>query len=562
MLAVDGAGEVEGFEIGEREGAGDVAEEPPGRDGARIERLHVAHRGAPADDGGAEVAVAAGAFRGVAAPGVAVGGVAPAEAAAVEDERTVRDDVLPRDALGVGVFPGGHPRGGGEVVGLAGVEVPDEGVVAGFGDRDGPAAEEAAVFVEGLAPGGGGFGAGVESAGAVVPVPRGEVREDVEEDAVGREGVAQRGGVGAERGQEGRRRPAVALRHLAAVEPRLVRGAVGVEDDGVVGEAGGVGVVVDVVVVRGEEHPEALGGGGHVEEALHRATGGPDFRQAVVEAPALPPVADEHGVRDAVFGGLFKAGDRLGVSAAPLVEAHARGGLAPGGAARMAGDVAEGARRGERAARGGHERERRVMAGFDREDVRFAPADHAVGVDVDRLAERGAAVVVGAGVAGEVAEVAGGKRKRARVFEDVPEAQVGAGGGERGGAEAEAREARRAAVVADGAGHVPADAQRGAVGAERGAGADGAAVAEVDAVRDDDVSVVAQNLAARAAGVEGAGADEDVVDGAGEAREGKRARAVGEGERAVEEPRWAGHEGGGPGLAADGKGKAPALLAQ
>ena len=94
MLAVDGAGEVEGFELREREGAGDVAEEPPGRDGARVERLHVAHRGASADDGGAEVAVAAGALRGVPAAGGAIGGVAPAEAAAVEDERAVRDAVL------------------------------------------------------------------------------------------------------------------------------------------------------------------------------------------------------------------------------------------------------------------------------------------------------------------------------------------------------------------------------------------------------------------------------------------------------------------------------------
>ena len=106
--------------------------------------------------------------------------------------------------------------------------------------------------------------------GAVVSVEGRHVGEDVEEDAVRREAVLQGGGVGAERGHEGPGGPAVALRPLVRVEvePCLDRRAVFVKDGVVVGEAGGVWVVVDVVVVRDEEDAVATRGRDQVEEDL------------------------------------------------------------------------------------------------------------------------------------------------------------------------------------------------------------------------------------------------------------------------------------------------------
>ena len=56
------------------------------------------------------------------------------------------------------------------MVGLSGVKVSDEGVVAAFADGDRAVAEDAAVFVEGLTPCGAGLGAVVEVSGAVEPV--------------------------------------------------------------------------------------------------------------------------------------------------------------------------------------------------------------------------------------------------------------------------------------------------------------------------------------------------------------------------------------------------------
>ena len=124
------------------------------------------------------------------------------------------------------------------------------------------------------------------------------------------------------------------------------------------------------------------------------------------------------------------------------------------------------------------------MRGLNGEDVRFAAGHDAVWIDVHGLTERRSAGVVGAGVAREVAEVAGGEFKVARVLKNVAEAHVGARGGHRARAKAEAREARRAARGADGPRHVPANAQCRAVGEKRGARRDGAAVGERNAVDD------------------------------------------------------------------------------
>ena len=91
---MDGAVELEGFEFGKRQVAADGGQEPVRFDGVdvevRVERIEFGKRRAAADDGGAEVAVGSVAFgRGVGAALGAVGRIAPAQSAALEDERAV-----------------------------------------------------------------------------------------------------------------------------------------------------------------------------------------------------------------------------------------------------------------------------------------------------------------------------------------------------------------------------------------------------------------------------------------------------------------------------------------
>ena len=350
-----------------------------------------------------------------------------AESPGEEDEVVVRGDVVPGRAFGVREVRGAKQLLGREMVALARVEHADEVVLARLADADGiRPAVALAVGLVGLAPAVGGLHLVVEAA-LPIEVVKGTVRrEHVDEDGVRVAAVPQQLRVAEAPGTERMRCPAVGLRVAAGIEPRLLRRAVQVEDDEVVGVVVAVGIDVRVVVVRTEQHPVPAAGVAHVAEGLRVAAGRPDLGQAVVVAPGLPVVLHEDGIDQAVLRGLLQVLRGLRVVAAPLVEAHARAEQVAAGALAVAGDGAEAAAGLEGALRRGHERERRVVVGAQREVAVHAIAEEVVRRHVHSLHDREPIRIVRADVARGQARAAGVERELLRPLDDVAETSVDA----------------------------------------------------------------------------------------------------------------------------------------
>ena len=234
------------------------------------------------------------------------------------------------------------------------------------------------------------------------------------------------------------------------VEPRLLRRAVGIEDDVPIGIALGVGIEINIVVVRCEEDAVALAGRGHGEEVGQAAVRREDVRQAVVIAPALPVVLDEDGVGHAVACRAVESAGGLGVVAAPLVEAHLALDLGHAAGRLEAGNLAVGPRRRKRAAGRRHERDRRVVVGVQRVDLLLRVHGEQVGEDIAGLHQRQAAGIVRADVPRGELKAVGVQIEAAGILDHVAEARIDARGRLRGRAERQQRETRRAAGVARG----------------------------------------------------------------------------------------------------------------
>ena len=272
--------------------------------------------------------------------------------------------VVPRHALGVGggqvpaeVAPARrHPAA---VIRFARVQVTDQRVVTGLTDGR-CAAKCLANRVECSTPVRGAFDLRVEAAPAIIVIHRRHRAEHVHEVSGRREALLDEFQVAIQPGSKRLRQPAVALRVAASVEPRLLRRAVGIEDDVPIGIAVGIGIEINVVVVRREEDAVALAGVRHREEVGQAAARREDVRQAVVIAPSLPGVLDEDGVGHAVARRAVESPRGRGVVAAPLVEAHLALELCHAAGRLEAGYLAVGAapprtRRGPRApARSSH----------------------------------------------------------------------------------------------------------------------------------------------------------------------------------------------------------------
>ena len=170
--------------------------------------------------------------------------------------------------------------------------------------------------------------------------------------------------------------------------------------------------------------------------------------QAIVVAPPLPVVPDVHGIGDAVLRHLQKVRPCGAEIAPPLVKAHLARKPLHTRCRRVAGRDGELPRRVECAARRRDERQRGVVARYERMEVPAGIALQDIGENVGRLKERKAVRVVCANVSRRQAEPFGVEPEPDGILHHVSESRVRAHGGKRALADCQAgvawRSGRRA----------------------------------------------------------------------------------------------------------------------
>ena len=195
--------------------------------------------------------------------------------------------VEPRDALRVGRLDvqGEAARRVGvdaQVLGLRAVEPADQLIVARFGDRRSVVAQIVADPGEGLAPTSARHRAVDELPVAGPIIVRTDGRPDVDEISRRRKSVADELQVALDKRPQAVGPRAVALDIGAVAEPGQMRLALARESDIRVAETVGVGIEVDVVVVRREQHPVLFADVREVAELLQ----GPFLQGWVEKCPA------------------------------------------------------------------------------------------------------------------------------------------------------------------------------------------------------------------------------------------------------------------------------------